>query len=341
MTMRRLVLAIVVLAMACDDEGSRERDAGPFADAGLDAGEVDAGSLLDASTDGGEPSCEVGAEATGSVGPAGGSLSLCGARVAMTAGVLDAERELTLRIVALPEPAPYPLEAGGLAFEVKLEGGVPPAAMAPLEVIVPHLATSRYTYFFRHDASEGYQQIEACTVEEMAIGQAVYADGIYVALVDTEDFPTPSDQLGAGMLTATFDATMSTFDLASSAFNTYAIYDQGEDGSRNFALSASQAEGEDTRYLRASFAVDAAGTPLLLEVTYGLLSEGLWGYSVADAAAPAPTFTLDTNDGEHVAGSFMAELRMGDASQAVSVSFDATAGKFRYPPELSCGMPEG
>jgi hypothetical protein len=344
-----IVLAWLALVAACDGEGSSpiDGDAGPQADAGLDAGEPgEDGGAPDAGGDGGTPNCEVGATVTGSFGPSGGSIALCGASAELRAEVLDEERAVTLTIVALPAPAPYPLEAGGLAFALDVEGDLPVVSPAPLSVLVPHVATTRYRYFFRHDAVDGYQGIEACTAEETVIGQNVYTDGTYVALIDTEDFPTASEDLGTGLMESTVDTTVGTFDLASTEFDTYAIYDQGQDGSRNFTLAATKPEGESTLRLRFSFIIDAEGTPLLLEVSYGLLADvgGLWGYSVGDDSAPAPTFTLDTDDGAHVAGSFMAQIRRGFdpiETEAISVTFDATAGKFRYPPELACEIPEG
>lgn len=345
MMRRAFFLSILALALACDDDGSTspEPDAGRDAAAEADSGAPDAGA--DAGSDAGEPSCEVGAQVTGSFGPSGGSVSLCGATMAFDEGVLTEERGVTLSIVPLPAPAPYPLEAGGLAFHVDVEGDIPTSTpLGPLSVSVPHEATTRYRHLFRYDPTEGWQGIESCPELETAIGQKMYVDGTYVALIDTEDFPDSVDSLGSGSMESTFDATTTTFDLASSEFNTYAIYDQGEDGSRNFAISATKPVDTSTLYVQAKFGVDAAGTPTLIEVTYGEIGGGgLWSFNPFQGTTP--TITLTTNDGNHVAGSFEAVMQMGPPEEAMmemlSVTFDATAGKFRYPPEGFCELPEG
>jgi hypothetical protein len=344
MMRRAFFLSVLFLAAAChEDDGAtaRQPDAGPE----LDSGAPDSG-MADAGDDAGEPACEVGASTTGSFGPSGGSVSLCGASVSFAEGVLAEERSVTLSIVAVPEAPPFPLEAAGLAFNIAVEGGVPTDTPdGPLSVLVPTLETTRYRYFFRHDPTDGWQGFEACTVEPMAIGKNVYLDGTFVALVDTEDFPENLDSLGSGAMESTFDGAVTMFDLAGEEFNTYAIYNQNQDGSRAFQLAATKPEtAESFLYLLVKFDVDKDGVPNLIEVTYGVVGGGgLWSFNPFQGTTP--TITLTTDDGAHVAGSFAVEMQQitteGTLTEMLSVSFDATAEKFRYPPELECGIPEG
>lgn len=321
MTSMQRVLGLALALSACSDDDVPHQDGGSEADAGLDGGA--------------EP-CAIGSRVVGTFGPRGGRLSLCGARVEMAANVLSAPREVTLTTVALEREVPFPLVQAGLAFDIEVEGGIPSAAQPPLSVLVPHERTERYVYFYR--VADDYQGIEACTVQEGAIGQSVYEDGIYVALADTETFPESRQGLGTGSVSAIFDGVERTFDLDGTGFDTYAIYNEDQAGGRTFTLSATESVSEaELRVMRMTFAVDVAGSHAeFIEVTYGDLN-GLYGYLPFDDG-PA-SITLTASQGTKVQGAFEVELRLGEERKTLRGRFDAEADKYRYPPELSCGAP--
>lgn len=320
------------------DDGGPARDAAPSAQDGGPS--ADAGDGADAGTgeDGGAlQDCEPSRSASMSVGSSGGSLSLCGASVEVSAGALTEDVMLTLRIVELPKPLPFALEQAGLAFALEIEGDLPAASEPPLALLVPHAATNRHLFFYRAGAE--YQQIEACTVDDTVIGQRVAVGGTYVALVDTEDFPDSRNDLGTGTLDATFDGKSDSYDFDSGEIDTYAIYDESADGSRTYTLSATKPlPADNLAVARLTFSHAKDGSAEMIEVTYGDLN-GLWSYLPFGETASEITVEQDQAGG--ITGTFSVELMLGEGRKVLTGSFDASAEKFRYPPSLSCGMPEG
>jgi hypothetical protein len=320
----------------CDDHAGGQQDGG-CDPGGHDAGSPrDAGQREDAGAD-----CAVGSYSEAEIGAAGGELDHCGARVAIAAGALDSVRNVRLTVVALPDGAPSWLEPAGAAFDVEVEGGVPPAAQPPLSVLVPHASTTRSLYFYRYDAQDGYQPIEACTVTDRAIGQDVSVGGTFVALMDREDFPDSTDGLGSGTIDATFMGEQRSYDLDDDGFATFAIYDEAVPGEWSVTLSVAQVISDvELRRVLIKLAIANDGTATLIEVTYGSTAapNGLWSYLPFDPEPPAITVT---RDGQGIVGSLEVELRSGDATELLSADFDVTVDKFRYPPELACGFPEG
>jgi hypothetical protein len=287
--------------------------------------------------------CATGASIEASFGPEGGLVEWCGARVEMLVGMLTEPAAVTLTIVDLPAAPPFPLTAAGAAFDVQVSGGVAAAGTtAPLTILVPHEPTTRYLWFYRHDPKDGWQQIEACRSDESVIGQTVFTDGIFVALADTDDFPHSTSGLGSGRIDVTFQNTPSSFDLDARNISTFAIYDASASGERAVTLSATQPlSASHLERLLVKLHIGSADKASLIEVTYGFTGDidGLWSYLPFDTG-PA-SITLTDRTGDHLAGSFDAELRRGDARSVLSGRFDVMVQKFRYPPELSCEFPEG
>ena len=289
--------------------------------------------------DDGGVACDVGSQTEGRIGARGGVLELCGARIAIAAGTLTSPRTVRLTLVTVPDDAPVWLEPAGAAFTVDVEGGLPASAAPPLSVLVPHAPTTRSLYFYRHDPDAGYQPIEACTVTDEQIGQELYVDGTFVALMDREDFPDSVDGLGSGTIDATLQGEQRSYDL-DEGFATYAIYDEALPGEWNVTLSVAQAPSDDElRRVLIKLAVAADGSASLIELTYGSTADGgFWGYLPFDPAPPAVSVT---RTGQQLAGSIEVEVRRGDESAPLSLQFNVTVDKFRFPPELACSFPEG
>jgi hypothetical protein len=319
---------------ASGEAGSGQGGAsGASGQAGSGAGEAGAA---------GAPSdeCVVGRTRQGVFDESGGSLELCGAALTMPAGVLEDARTVSLSIVALPSGAPGTLEAGGPAFQVDVEGELPASDSAPLYVIVPHAETSRYVYLYVH-AGETWNYVEACTREDDRIGQEAWSEGVFVALVETEDFPASVMGLGSGSVAVDFDGASSTFDLDADAIETHAIYD-GMDDIRSVTLSATkEGNASSLERLRIDFAIDGDGVATLVQVTYGSTADvnGFWSYLPFFPQSAQVELTRD--QGSELTGSVQTELTQGEAVRPFSADFDVTVEKFRYPPEGYCNLPEG
>lgn len=284
--------------------------------------------------------CEIGRRAEAVFDERGGSLELCGAEVTMPPGVLDEPRMVTLSIVDLPPGAPDSLAQGGPAFAVDVEGELPTDGGAPLSVIVPHIATTRYVYFYVY-AADTWNFSEACTQESERIGQEAWTEGVFVALIETEDFPATVTGLGSGSVEVSFDGATSTFDLDADTIETHAIYDGSEDG-RTVTLSATkEASDSSLERLRIDFAIDAEGAASLTQITYGSTADvnGFWSYLPFFPQNASVELSRDS-DGE-LAGTVSTELTRGEMTSPFSASFAVVVEKYRYPPEGYCNVPEG
>jgi hypothetical protein len=291
---------------------------------------------------GGAPSedCGVGRRVQAVFDDTGGSLALCGAEVTMPPGVLDEPRTVSLSIVALPPESPTWLDQAGPAFEVEVEGELPAGEIAPLGVVVPHLETTRYVYLYTH-VNDTWGYLEACTREADRIGQEAWSEGVFVPLVEQEDFPTSVTGLGSGSVEVTFDEVTSTFDLDADTIETHAIYD-GVGENRSVTLSATkEATDSSLERLRIDFGIDETGGATLIQITYGSTADvnGFWSYLPFHPGAASVELTRDEDD--ELVGSVGAELTRGEDVAPFSATFDVSVEKYRYPPEGYCNIPEG
>jgi hypothetical protein len=270
----------------------------------------------------------------------GGSLELCGARVTMPPGTIEEQRTVGLSIVDLPPESPAWLDPGGYAFQVDVEGDLPTDGSAPLYVVVPHFETTRYVYLYAHIAGT-WNYLEACTREADHIGQEAWAPGVFVALVEQEDFPQSVTGLGSGTVEVGFDGAVSVFDLDAETIETHAIYDGGQDG-RTVTLSATkQSSDSSLERLRIDFGIDPHGSATLIQVTYGSTADvnGFWSYLPFHPGTALVELTGDSND--DLTGSVSADLTRGETVMPFSASFDVAVERYRYPPEGYCNLPEG
>jgi hypothetical protein len=284
--------------------------------------------------------CAVGRTVDAVFDEAGGTLELCAAEVTMPAGVLEEERTVSLSIVALPAGSPETLVPGGPAFRIDVEGDLPKTASAPLDVLIPHAATSRYVYLYVH-AGGTWNYLEACTREDERIGQEAWTEGVFVALVETEDFPESVNGLGSGSVEVNFDGTSSTFDLDAEEIETHAIYDLAG-AERTVTLSAVKTASDSSlERLRIDFAIDELGDASLVQITYGSTADlnGFWSYLPFHPGSPEVSLTRDES-GE-LTGTLSADLTQGETVRPFSASFDVVVDRYRYPPEGYCNIPEG
>lgn len=280
--------------------------------------------------------CALGEEVSGTFDAAGGSLTLCGASVTVDPGALTAPLGVTLRVVEVPAGVPYPFEAVGPAIEITPGDAVPHVSPEALSILVPHAPTTRHLFFYRHTVAFGWQEVEACTANETVIGQRMSVGGTYVALADTVDFPSDVDGLGSGTLVSHFEGEDRTWDLDFDFIDTYAIYNEGADGTRGITLSAVVQDGEgNLQVLNLKLGTSPEGEGGVLQINYGSTGDpdGYWVYLPFEETA---TFTITAMEGEALRGTVTAPLTRGGITATITVDVDVTMELFRYAAELVC-----
>jgi len=280
--------------------------------------------------------CTVGDEASATFDATGGVLTLCGASVTVDAGSLTEALGVTLRVVETPADVPYPFEAAGPAFELTLDGVVPHVTPQALSILVPHGITTRHVFFYRHTAAFGWEEVEACTAGAEIIGQRMSVSGTYMALADTVDFPGDLDGLGSGTLVSGFPGEDRTWDLDADEIDTYAIYNEGEDGTRGITLSATVLDDEgNLAVLNLKLGASPEGEGGVLQINFGNTADpdGYWVFGPFEETA---NFTIVSMEGETLQGVVVAPVTRADVTETLTVEIDVTMELYRYAPELVC-----
>ncbi len=280
--------------------------------------------------------CLVGEEASATLGAEGGTLPLCGASVTIDAGALSTPLGLTLRVVETPAGIPHPFEAAGPAFELTVDGAVPVVFPQALSILVPHATTTRHLFFYRHTVTDGWQEVEACTVDATVIGQRMSVGGTFIALADTVDFPSGVEGLGAGTLASSFQGVDRTWDLDSGSIDTYAIYNEDPSGGRAITLSATVIDDQNqVEFLNIKMNTTPQGEGGVLQISYGSTADpdGSWVYLPFEDTA---SVTIDFMEGEALRGTLTAPLERGGLTETITIDFDVTMELYRYAAELVC-----
>lgn len=334
-------LTFVALSAACGDDpsGSDTPDADfPDADSPDTIHDVqtDAGSpdvVADAddadapSFDTGEPeNCEPGATVTDSIGPAGGTITLCGASVVVEPDTLTEDLDWSITIADdFPEAPPGTVQVGA-AFVFDGPDGEIGALYN-----VPHSNNGRPVSLFALADGE-WVGLEACVVNDATIGQYFAGDHTLVASTADRDFPDNTAGLGSGRFTITFQETDTVIELTGSD---YAIHDGVPGGNRSLDVFALQEiTPEEARNLRMQLfsGPDGAG---LISVQYGTTGAfGLWNW--LQPIDGEPTAFEITGEGDSWQGSATVDLRQGETVEPATIAFEFTTEAFRFPPELAC-----
>ena len=310
---------LVLVALAgCGDDLAPGADAGA---ADIDAAVPDASVPVDAAAACDEP---VSAE----IGPAGGELTLCGARLAVAPGVLAEPIELSIAVVMAPPPAP-PRELAGPAFRFRAAGSVELPAV-PVEVAVPHGGRPGRIELFAVDQGELFG-IEACTVDDETIGQLFAQLGDFVATADPYPYADSPGDLGSGTLSAAIGERDAEFALPGDGY----LIDQawGEPLALSFVTDILDGPGGPEQ-LRFDASIDGAEATLLYAQWY---SDGLiWQLGTPDAPGTTGTIEVTSRTGERLTGTISATLFAGEETLELSADFDLTPDYWVFPPERFC-----
>jgi hypothetical protein len=319
--LRATTLSLLVLA-ACGDSSSSP-DAGA-ADAAL----TDAGA--DAAPDAAPDACAT--PVSSAIGPAGGELTLCGATLRVPAGALAAP--ITFGIAASSAPAPAePRVLAGRAFRFTPDDAPLPTAV---DIELPHDGAAGRLELFAVAAGE-LHGLEACTVDDQIIGQAVPLLGTFVAVRDTHAYADSPRGLGAGTVTTTIGSDTRTWDVAATG---YAI-DGAWGGPMALTLILERSEGKRYQRLRLDIASDGAGGA---EVLDGSWYSDLALWQLGDPASTDPIAAIEVTraDGERLDATVTGTLRAGKDTQPFVAELDVAPTYWQFPPERVCiGGPKG
>ena len=331
-----VLVSASLLGCSGDDDGSAAPvDAGTdaaIADSGApdpDSGASDGGMPIDAPADAGF-GCGRGAA---TIGPEGGTLEHCGARVVVPPGVLAEPLELAIEEVGSPGDIFHPYAINGPVLRVTPDDEPLPGLV---ELHLPHDGTIERQEAARWLEGEGWFVFEICDVTETTVSQSVALLGTFAAVGDPTDYPEGPDGLGVGQVDFDIAGTTDSMSLEPDG---YAIYQDGDDG-RMITLLYRRftADVLEQFELRFFVATDGAVEPVLASHYSGATGE-IWAADVF--AHPGAVTIALTETGAMLRGTAEGFLYRGDVSRPFSATFEGTPVLFRYPPERVCGFPEG
>jgi hypothetical protein len=227
--MTRTLPSFLVFLFACSDPATAPPDGATTADGGApDAGsEVDGGHTTDAAradAGSGATACETDS-ASATLGPEGGSVSLCGAVIDVAPGTLDAPAEFRIEHLGAPTSAPpFELAVASSVFRFSANAT---RLMNYLRITIPHSTGARTIVPAAIVEGEGWVFIEPCELNDTTAVIDTLALGPYVVFYETYDYPDEVSGLGGGTVTMTFIDESFTFDL--DATGNYAVRTEGAD----------------------------------------------------------------------------------------------------------------
>jgi hypothetical protein len=306
--------SLLLLACGDDDDGAPMADAAPGPD------------VL-------APACDVGESASAAIGPAGGELTLCGARLRVAEGELAAPITFTIERVA-DAPAPgAPRELAGQTFRFSADA----ALDGVVEAHLPHGGATGRLELYAVVAGE-LVGFEACGYDEQTIWQSfgqldelpLGSLGTFVAVVDTYPYAESRDDLGSGTLSATLGDRELELDVAAAG---YAI---DENYSESVNLTVEVSLDEPFEQLRLQLFVPVAGEPEGLYAQW-YSPPDLYGFG-QEGTSIEPEVVL--GEGGRVSGTVTGVLKNGNGdSLAFSLELDVLPEYWRYPPEAVCAGP--
>lgn len=283
------------------------------------------------------PDCETPSSAE--IGPEGGTLEHCGAKLVIPPGALADTQSFQIGIDPAPPQAPFHYELASPVFNIRPQN---PGLQQPASLTIAHEAADSRFELVRYDERfGGFAPIEACEVTATSIQQFVGVLGTWAVLADTLDYPDSTTGLGDGTLDLDFQGDQVTYDL--DAANSYGIYQANEDGSKTVTLLAIREVKGGLERLRIDLSTLALGGGALVQVDWLSTVTGT-GYSyIQGLIGSAGEISVEETEGR-LLGSLSANVQGGDPPGEVplSLSFDVAVELFAFPPELSCPSgPEG
>ncbi|WAS90447.1 hypothetical protein [Nannocystis punicea] len=272
---------------------------------------------------------------SGTFGPAGGELSLCGATLRVPTDAVAEDVVFGIEVVDPPVDPPFEQEFASPVFRFTPDDV---AFAQPVELILPRPVTDARISLGRYaPEDDAFWIVEACKVTDTTISQSFFQLGTFAALRGTYDYPDSTSGLGDGSVELEILGTTATFPIDMSGFG---IYADAEDGSRTVTVKTMREIDDGLESLRIDFAVDSSGDiASLIAVEWLSTANGGGGYTyIADLIGSDGVITLTDNADNHFAGELGANVHGGNPphDEPLHATFDFTVEKYTFPPELSC-----
>lgn len=299
------------------------------------SGEAGAAGQGGAGAGGGSGGCEVGASAEQSLGPDGGTLTLCGLTLTVPPGAVSEVATFGAAIV---------LPAGTLpAFQTFLgptyrltSSATSLAAPATVAVVRDPAITGIVQLGVWDPLESAWFTPETCP-KNGALTWATAQLGDFALLRDPTVYPPSTSGLGSASLSLDFLGQTSHWNAEDEGG--YVIDEVGGGGVR---MVLRRPVDGGLEQLEVLFGHEAGKDPELLSVTWLSTVEGVggWGW-LQPVHGPADGFTLTAQASGELDGALTVTTHQGEATQVLAATFTATAEAFRFPPSSSCGLPEG
>jgi hypothetical protein len=272
---------------------------------------------------------------SGTFGPAGGELSLCGATLRVPTDAVAEDVVFGIEVIDPPADPPFEQEFASPVFRFTPDDVV---FDQPVELILPRPVTDSRIALGRHvPEDDAFWIVEACEITDTTISQSFFQLGTYVTLRGTYDYPDSTSDLGDGSVELELLGTTATFPIDMSGFG---IYADGEDGSRTVTVKSMREIDGGLESLRIDFAVDSSGdVASLVAVEWISTANGGGGYTyIVDLIGSDGVITLTDSTDNHYAGELGATVHGGNPphDEPLHATFDVTVEKYTFPPELSC-----
>jgi hypothetical protein len=268
---------------------------------------------------------------SGSIGPDGGSLAYCGARLDVLPGAVAAATAFRIERVEPPATLRLPLDWGvsGPAYRFA------PADLALanwVRITLPHGQPGRVVAPFAVVAGDQTAFVEPCNVGDASVAFDGLALGTYLPLHETVDYPSSVSGLGGGEASAHLAGETIVFDLDDPPSYAVHIVDESElaveiSGTRptepprmlRLAMRWNPSNGEAS-IAGASLAVFEGGELTLWSDVFGTGSVAMTptGTDAYQGSATIPVRNLAGDD------------------DTLAVEFTITTERWRWPFELAC-----
>lgn len=274
--------------------------------------------------DGGHDPC---VEARATIGPEGGTLTLCDATLVVPRGALEEPLDLRIERVDSPPDLPEPFVIVGHAWRFS------PAVIPDIGVVEIRLAhASERPLELARFADDAWVAFGACEQTETTLTQKAWWElGTFAAITDGRDLP--ADPVGIGSATADVELGDRTLALETGASG-YLTREVSLGSIRTFALHAVA----DTVELSLEIALDDAdGTAV---TTFILLTDSATGEQwTVDVFSNPDALETEVDEGtEGLTASVIGTLTDGTHERSVTLSMAGTPGPWwREPPRLCIG----
>ncbi|MFO0548643.1 MAG: hypothetical protein U0271_09660 [Polyangiaceae bacterium] len=318
------ILAAGLLAAGCGDAS------GP---GGSGAGGSNAGGEGVGGSGGAAANCPPEGVVT-TIGPDGGELEYCGARLVIPAGALTTSTELSIQLDQDPPAAPYNRDLASPVFDIG-PADLVLAAPADLTLSFPE-SDLRHSMAVVDEGTQTFQEFEACGVTSTSLQQFVGRLGRYAILVDPYAYPAGPDGLGDGTVSIDFMGESAVYDL--DGLFGYGIFAPAADGSESVTLNSARDVPGGIQALRIDFGVDPSGVASgLTQITWTDTATSVGYTYIVDLIGSNGELTVDTASGR-LSGTFTATLTGGDPmmDQVMTGTLDVSVERFSYPLELAC-----